>query len=123
MIIDPYLLMKEALKEADKGFAEGEVPVGALIVDAGGEVIARAHNQPLSRNDPTAHAEILALRTACSLCRNYRLEGATLVYYRTLPYVHGRRHPCEDRDGWFLAPLIPSGAPPGPFTTWRQTTA
>jgi tRNA(adenine34) deaminase len=79
MIIDPYLLMKEALKEADKGFAEGEVPVGALIVDAGGEVIARAHNQPLSRNDPTAHAEILALRKASSLCRNYRLEGATLA--------------------------------------------
>src|SRR4030042_5992973 len=79
MIIDPYLLMQEALKEADKGLAEGEVPVGALIVDAGGEVIARAHNQPLSRNDPTAHAEILALRRAGSFCRNYRLEGATLA--------------------------------------------
>ncbi len=43
MIIHPYLLMKEALKEADKGFVEGGVPVGALIVDAAGEVIARAH--------------------------------------------------------------------------------
>ena len=79
MIIDPYLLMQEALQEADKGFAEGEVPVGALIVDAGGDVIARAHNQPLSRNDPTAHAEILALRRAGSFCGNYRLEGATLA--------------------------------------------
>ena len=79
MIIDPYLLMKEALKEADKGFGEGEVPVGAVIADAGGVVIARAHNQPISKCDPTAHAEILALREAGLFCQNYRLEGATLA--------------------------------------------
>ncbi len=79
MIMDPYLLMREALKEADKGFGEGEVPIGAVIADRQGEVIARAHNQPLLRNDPTAHAEILALRSAGFLCGNYRLEGATLV--------------------------------------------
>jgi tRNA(adenine34) deaminase len=79
MVFDPYLLMKEALKEADKGFAEGEVPVGAVVADAGGLIIARAHNQPVSLNDPTAHAEILALRGAGSACRNYRLEGAILV--------------------------------------------
>ncbi len=58
---------------------EGEVPVGAVVADATGVVIARAHNQPISRNDPTAHAEILALREAGSLCRSYRLEGATLA--------------------------------------------
>ncbi len=79
MVFDPYLLMKEALDEAGKGFAEGEVPVGALVADEGGGIIARAHNQPLSLKDPTAHAEILALRRAGSACGNYRLEGATLV--------------------------------------------
>jgi len=79
IVFDPYLLMKEALKEADKSFAEGEVPVGAVVADAGGLIIARAHNQPVSLNDPTAHAEILALRSAGSAYRNYRLEGFTLV--------------------------------------------
>jgi tRNA(adenine34) deaminase len=79
MVFDPCLLMKEALKEAGRGLVEGEVPVGAVIADARGLIIARAHNQPVRLNDPTAHAEILALRTAGSVCRNYRLEGATLV--------------------------------------------
>jgi len=71
--------MKEALQEAAKGFDEGEVPVGAVIVDSSGTIVARAHNQPISLNDPCAHAEILALRQAGIFCRNYRIEGATLV--------------------------------------------
>ena len=71
--------MKEALQEATKGFDEGEVPVGAVIVDPAGAIVARAHNQPISLNDPCAHAEILALRQAGTFCRNYRIEGATLV--------------------------------------------
>jgi len=71
--------MKEALQEATKGFEKGEVPVGAVIVDPDGVIVARAHNQPISLNDPCAHAEILALRQAGIFYRNYRLEGSTLV--------------------------------------------
>jgi tRNA(adenine34) deaminase len=79
MFPDFSLLMKEALREAAKGFDEGEVPVGAVIADPAGAIVARAHNQPISLNDPCAHAEILALRQAGAFYRNYRIEGATLV--------------------------------------------
>jgi len=61
-------------KEAERG---GEVPVGAVVV-FGGRVIGRGRNSPISRSDPTAHAEILALREAAAATGNYRLEGATL---------------------------------------------
>jgi tRNA(adenine34) deaminase len=79
MFPDFSLLMKEALQEAARGFEEGEVPVGAVVVDPEGSIVARAHNQPISLNDPCAHAEILALRQAGIFCKNYRIEGATLV--------------------------------------------
>ena len=65
-------------REAER---EGEVPVGALVV-IDGRVIGRGRNSPISRNDPTAHAEILALREAGAATGNYRLEGATM--YATL---------------------------------------
>ena len=71
--------MREALLEASHGLAEGEVPVGAVLVDPEGEIVARAHNQPIALNDPTAHAEILAIRKAGAVYGNYRLQGATLV--------------------------------------------
>ena len=70
--------MKEALAEAEKGGLQGEVPVGALLVTPDGDVIARAHNQPISLNDPTAHAEILVLRQAAGQVANYRLPGHVL---------------------------------------------
>ena len=76
---DFLLLMREALDEARKGLAEGEVPVGAVLADSEGEIVARAHNQPIALNDPSAHAEILALRKAGAVYGNYRLQGATLV--------------------------------------------
>lgn len=76
---DFLLLMREALQEALQGLAEGEVPVGAVVADQEGEIAARAHNQPIALNDPTAHAEILALRKAGAVYGNYRLRGATLV--------------------------------------------
>ena len=69
--------MNIALAEAKKAEAYGEVPVGAVIV-VEGVVIARAFNQPISLNDPTAHAEIAALREACRSVGNYRLSGATM---------------------------------------------
>ena len=76
---DLYYLMRQALKEAEIAFLEGEVPVGALVSDPEGHIIARAHNQPISLSDPTAHAEIIAMRRAGLLTRNYRLVGTILV--------------------------------------------
>ncbi len=73
--------MRMALDLALEAEAAGEVPVGAVIVMAG-EVIGRGRNAPIERSDPTAHAEILALREACAAVGNYRLEGAIL--YTTL---------------------------------------
>lgn len=69
--------MREALRLARLGAAAGEVPVGAVVV-ANGEIIGRGWNAPVARNDPTAHAEILALREAGERMANYRLEGAAL---------------------------------------------
>jgi tRNA(adenine34) deaminase len=70
-------LMAEALAEARRGLESNEVPVGALVV-VDGEIVARAHNAPITLADPTAHAEILALREAARKRGNYRLTGATL---------------------------------------------
>ncbi len=69
--------MRMALEQAMEAFQEGEVPVGAVLVMEG-EVVARAHNRCEELCDPTAHAEILALRDACSRIGNYRLLGARL---------------------------------------------
>lgn len=69
--------MERALAEAAAAAAEGEVPVGAVVV-AEGKVIAAAHNRPVATHDPTAHAEILALRAAAAQRRNYRLSGCDL---------------------------------------------
>ncbi len=76
---DSYMRM--ALDLAHEAEAAGEVPVGAVVVMSG-EVIGRGRNAPIERSDPTAHAEILALREACAAVGNYRLEGAIL--YTTL---------------------------------------
>ena len=69
--------MRAALEEARRGAAQGEVPIGATVV-AGDIVIARAFNAPIALADPTAHAEVLALRAAGQATGNYRLTGATL---------------------------------------------
>jgi len=69
--------MREALRLARLGAHEDEVPVGAVAVRSG-EIVGRAFNAPISRRDPTAHAEILALREAAQKLGNYRLEGVTL---------------------------------------------
>jgi tRNA(adenine34) deaminase len=79
MNADFHPFMEEAIKEARKGFESGEVPVGAVLLTADGEIIARAHNQPISLSDPTAHAEMLVLRSAGEFYGNYRLTGTTLV--------------------------------------------
>ncbi len=73
--------MKLALKEAKFAYKKNEVPVGSVIV-LDGKVIAKAHNLNIKLNDPTAHAEILALRKAAKKLNNYRLNGCIL--YTTL---------------------------------------
>ena len=70
-------LMRAALTEARKAMASNEVPIGAVIA-VGGEIVAAGFNQPISTVDPTAHAEIRALRAAAQKIGNYRLTGATL---------------------------------------------
>ena len=72
-------IMRLALKQAQKAEARGDVPVGAVLLSAQGEILARSCNSPLFAHDPTAHAEILALREGARKIRNYRLEGTILV--------------------------------------------
>ena len=73
--------LREALELAREAERGGEVPVGAVVV-LDGRIVGRGRNSPISRNDPTAHAEILALREAAAAVGNYRLEAASM--YATL---------------------------------------
>ena len=70
--------MHLALREAARGARAGEVPIGALLVAADGEVVSRAYNRPVGGCDPTAHAEVVAMRRAARRLGNYRLTGTTL---------------------------------------------
>lgn len=90
--------MAEALTLARTAAGQDEVPVGAVVLDAAGVVIGRGHNQRAVRSDPTAHAEILALREAAHTTGNWRLEECTLVV--TL-------EPCAMCAGALLAARIP----------------
>ncbi len=67
-----------ALKEAEKAEQIGEVPVGAVLVSENGEILSAAHNQTIKLVDPTAHAEVIALRKAALKINNYRLLNTTL---------------------------------------------
>ena len=69
--------MRAALEQAQLALAAGEVPIGAVVV-AGGEIVSRAFNQPIAAVDPTAHAEVLALRAAAAHIGNYRLTNTSL---------------------------------------------
>ena len=75
--------MRAALEQARLALAAGEVPVGAVLV-VGDQIVARAFNQPITANDPTAHAEVLVLREAARSLGNYRLTDAT-VYVTVEP--------------------------------------
>lgn len=77
MIKNDQYYIREALKEARKARRAGEVPVGAVVV-LDGKIIGRGHNTPISGTDPTAHAEITALRKAALKTGNYRLSGCAL---------------------------------------------
>lgn len=71
--------MTLALQEAEGASAHGDIPIGAVVIDADGVVIARAHNQRERDQDPTAHAEMLALRAAATERGTWRLDGCTVV--------------------------------------------
>jgi tRNA(adenine34) deaminase len=75
--------MRHAIEQAQLALSAGEVPIGAVVV-AGGRIVARGYNQPIGAVDPTAHAEIVALRAAASALGNYRLTGAQ-VYVTVEP--------------------------------------
>ena len=77
MLGDEYF-MREAISMAHAAECLGEVPVGAVVV-FDGEIVGRGFNSPIGESDPTAHAEIAAIRAACTAARNYRLPGAVLV--------------------------------------------
>lgn len=76
MIDDQYMAL--AIQEAEKAGQNNEVPIGSLIVAKSGEVLSKAGNMTITQSDPTAHAEMLAIRKAAYFIGNYRLTGATL---------------------------------------------
>ena len=84
MIYKDYMSL--ALKEAEKAGQIDEVPVGAVLADKNGEILATAHNQVILQNDPTAHAEISVLRIAGKKVNNYRLLG-TILYVTLEPCI------------------------------------
>ncbi len=88
--------MRLALAQAQLAAAAGEVPVGAVVVKDG-QVIATGRNAPIANHDPTAHAEVVALREAARVLGNYRLEGCTL--YVTL-------EPCAMCSGAMLSGIV-----------------
>ena len=90
--------MSEALSQARAAFAHGDVPVGAVVVAPDGSIVGRGHNRREADGDPTAHAEVLALREAAASAGTWRLDGHTLVV--TL-------EPCIMCAGAVLAARIP----------------
>ena len=90
--------MRTALAEAELALASGDVPVGAVLLDADGSVLAHAHNEREALHDPTAHAEVLAIRRAAELRGSWHLDDVTLVV--TL-------EPCVMCAGAILAARIP----------------
>jgi tRNA(adenine34) deaminase len=91
--------MRAALDDARLAFGTGDVPVAALVLDEDGEVIGRGRNERELRHDPTAHAEVLALREAAATRDDWHLEGCTLVV--TL-------EPCVMCAGAVLAARVPT---------------
>ena len=76
--------MDQALDQARLAAEAGEVPVGAVLAGPGGHILARTGNAPVRRHDPTAHAEILALRAGGAALGNYRLAGCVLAVFWVL---------------------------------------
>jgi tRNA(adenine34) deaminase len=114
--------MERALAEADAAAAKGEVPVGCVLVSADGAVLGTGHNQRESLEDPTAHAEMVAIRMAAQTLGSWRLEGVTcfvtlepcamcagaLVHARVARVVYG----CDDPKGGAVTTLYNIGSDP-----------
>jgi tRNA(adenine34) deaminase len=114
--------MEIALEEADRAAAKGEVPVGAVLVDANGREVGRGHNGRESLADPTAHAEMIAVREAAARILGWRLEGVTayvtlepcamcagaLVHARVARVVYG----CADPKGGAIDTMFGIGRDP-----------
>jgi tRNA(adenine34) deaminase len=114
--------MREALVEAKRATTFGDVPIGCVLVDAQGDVIARAHNEREKTKDPTAHAEIVALREASKKLGSWRLDGVTaivtlepcamcagaFVNARVARVVYG----CDDPKGGAVTTLFAIGQDP-----------
>ncbi len=98
MAADHVDAMRTALTEAEFALATGDVPVGAVLLDTDGTVLAHAHNEREASHDPTAHAEVLAIRRAAEVRESWRLDGTTVVV--TL-------EPCVMCAGAILAARIP----------------
>ena len=77
--------MGKALKLAQAAADAGEAPIGAVLVDGGGSVVAQAHNAPIGSSDPTAHAEILVMREAARRAGNYRLPAGLTLFVTLEP--------------------------------------
>ena len=75
---DDNYYMDLALKEARQAYELGEIPIGAIIVDEKGEIVSTGHNLRETKHDATAHAEIIAIRSACAKLKSWRLSGLTL---------------------------------------------
>jgi tRNA(adenine34) deaminase len=86
MTTDHETFMRIALTEAKKAGKAGEVPVGAVLVSESGKILAATHNQTIQLTDPTAHAEVLALRAAAAIINNYRLLN-TILYVTVEPCI------------------------------------
>jgi tRNA(adenine34) deaminase len=111
--------MRTALAEAEAAAVAGEVPVGCVIVDAAANELARGHNLREASQDPTAHAEMIAIRAAAALAKTWRLDGATayvtlepcamcagaLVHARVARLVYG----CDDPKGGAIVTLYRIG--------------
>jgi len=114
--------MREALAEAKLASSSGDVPIGCILVDAQGSMLARAHNEREKTKDPTAHAEIVALREASKKLGSWRLEGVTAIV--TLEpcamcagaFVHARVarvvYGCDDPKGGAVTTLFAIGRDP-----------
>lgn len=114
IVFDHDHFMGLALKEAERAYSQSEVPVGAVLVGLRGEVLGRGCNAPVSLVDPTAHAEILALRAAALRLDNYRLIGTTLyVTLEPCPMCVGAILHARVRRLVFGAPDLKGGAAGG----------
>ena len=71
--------MREALQIAGSALSTGDVPVGAIVVNKDGVIVGKGFNEREANNDPTAHAEVVAIRSAASRSQNWRLDGCTLI--------------------------------------------